>query len=76
MVIVDHPTNIYLIDIRQLILPVLMRTKYDEITLMHNLSGVIIPSERYGQIYKIGAYLMTPVIALYNDTINKDATNI
>ena len=72
--IVDRPTDKYLIKIRQLLVPVLMKTKYDELTLTHNLSGVIIPSERYQQIYKKGAYLIPPIIALYDDTIDKDAT--
>ena len=72
--IVDRPTDNYLIKIRQLLLPVLMKTKYNELTLTHNLSGVILPSERYEQIYKKGAYLIPPVIALYDDTIDKDAT--
>ena len=31
--IVDRPTDTDIIDIRQLLLPVLMKTKYDEITL-------------------------------------------
>ena len=51
-----------------------MKTDYDEIDLTHNLSGVILPNERYEKIYKKGAYLIPPVIALYYDTINKDAT--
>ena len=51
-----------------------MKTDYDEINLTHNLSGVILPYERYEKIYKKGAYLIPPVIALYYDTINKDAT--
>ena len=72
--IVDIPTDNNLIEIRQLLLPVLMNTKYDELTLTHNLSGVILPSERYEQIYKKGAYIIPPIIALYNDTIDKDAT--
>ena len=72
--IVDRPTDNDLIEIRQLLLLVLMMTKYDKLTLTHNLLGVILPSECYEQIYKKGAYLIPPVIALYDDTINKDAT--
>ena len=72
--IVDSPTDNDLIEIRQLLLPILMKTKYDELTLTHNISGVILPSERYKQIYKKGAYLIQPVITLYDDTIDKDAT--
>ena len=50
-----------------------MKTKYDELTLTHNISGVILPSKRYEHIYKKGAYLIPPIIALYDETINKDA---
>ena len=53
-----------------------MRTKYDELTLTHNLPGIILPSERYEQIYKKGAYLIPPVITLYDENIEKDATRI
>ena len=45
--IVDRPTDNYLIDISQLLVPIPMKTKYNELTLTHNLSGVILPSERY-----------------------------
>ena len=72
--IVDRPTDNDIIDIRQLLLPILMKTKYDELTLTHNISGVILPTERYEHIYKKGAYLFPPVIALYDDTIDKFAT--
>ena len=74
MEIVDRPTDNDIIDIRKLLLPVLMKTKYDELTLTHNLQGIIIPSERYEQIYKKGAYLIPLVIVLYDDTIDMDAT--
>ena len=36
--IVDQPTDTNIMDIRQLLLPVLMQTKYNELTLTHNLS--------------------------------------
>ena len=72
----DRPTDNDLIEIRQLLAPVLTKTKYDELTITHNLSGVILPSERYQHIYKKGAYLFPPVIALYNENIEKDATRI
>ena len=62
--IVDRPTDNDLIKIRQLLVPVLMKAKYDDLTLTHNLSGVIIPSECYQQIYKKGAYIIPPIIAL------------
>ena len=75
-VIVDRPTDNDLIEIRQLLVPFLMKTKYDELTLTHNLPGVILPSERYEQIYKKGAYLIPPVITLYDENIKKDATRI
>ena len=72
--IVDRPTDNDLINIRQLLVPVLMKTNYVELTLTHNLLGVILPYERYQQIYNKGAYLIPPIIALYDDTIDKDAT--
>ena len=71
LAIVDRPTDNDLIDIRQLLVPNLMKTKYDELTLTHNLSGVILPSECYGHIYKKGDYAIPPVIALYDETIDK-----
>ena len=74
MEIVDRPTDNDIINTPQLFLPVLMRTKYDELTLTHNISGVILPSQRYKQIYKKGAYFIPPVITLYDNTIDKDAT--
>ena len=46
MAIMDRPTEYDLIKIRQLLLPVLMRTKYNVLTLTHNLLGVILPPER------------------------------
>ena len=72
--IMDCPTDNDIIDILQLVLPVLMKTKYYELTLTHNTSGVILPIERYKHIYKKGAYLTPPVIALYDDKIDKDDT--
>ena len=53
-----------------------MKTKYDELTLTHNLPGVILPAERYEQIYKNGDYVIHPVIPLYDDTFYKDATRL
>ena len=72
--IVDCPTDNDIIKIRQQLLPVLMKTKYDNLTLTHNLSGVVLPTERYEHIYNKGGYLIPPAIALYDDTIDKDAT--
>ena len=74
--IVDQPMDNDLIKICQLLVPVLMKTNYDKLTLTHNLLGVILPSERYELIYHKGAYVIPPVIALYDETINKDATRI
>ena len=59
-VIVDRPTDNDLIEIWQLLVPVLMKNTYDELTLHHNLSGFILPVKRYGQIYKNGAYAPPP----------------
>ena len=74
--ILDRPTDNDLINIRQLLVPVLIKTKYNELTLTQNLSGVILPSKRYEQIYRKGYYVIPPVIALYDETIEKDATII
>ena len=51
-----------------------MTTKYNELTLTHNLSGVILPTERYEEVYSNGAYKIPPVIALYDNTIDINAT--
>ena len=48
--IVYCPTDTDIIDIQQLLLPVLMKTKYDELTLTHNLSGVILSTKSYEHI--------------------------
>ena len=64
--IVDRPTDTGIINIQQLLLPVLMKTKYDKLTSTNNLSGVILPTERYKHIYSNDAYLILPVISLYN----------
>ena len=74
MAIVDRTTDNYLIEIHQLLLPVLMKKKYDELTSTKKLLGVVLPSRRYEHIYKKWAYLIPPVIALYDETIDKDAT--
>ena len=37
MAIVDRLTDNNLIEIRQLLLPILIKTKYNELTLTHNL---------------------------------------
>ena len=59
-VIVDRPTDNDLIKIRKLLVPVLIKTTYDEITLQHNLSGVVLPAQCYEQIYKNRAYAIPP----------------
>ena len=51
-----------------------MKTKYNELTLTHNLSGVILPTDRYKHICSKGVYSILPVIALYDDTLDRDAT--
>ena len=72
MAIIDCSTDI--IEIRQQLLTFIIKTKYDQLTLTHNISGVILPSERYKNIYKKGDYLIPPVITLYDGTIDSDAT--
>ena len=51
-----------------------MKKKYDELTLMHNFSRFVIPTDRYEHIYLKGTYSIPPVIALYDDTIDRGAT--
>ena len=51
-----------------------MKTKCDELTLTHNLSGVILPTERYEEVYLNGAYKILSVIALYDYAIDINAT--
>ena len=51
-----------------------MKTEYYKLTSTHNLSGVIFPTKRYKHICSKGAYSIPPVIALYDDTIDKDVT--
>ena len=53
-----------------------MKTKYNELTLTHNLSGVILPTDRYEHIYLKGVYSILQVITLYDDTIDRYATII
>ena len=54
--IVDWPMDIEIIDFRQLLFPIVRKKEYDELTLMYNLSRVILPTDRYGHIYLKGAY--------------------
>ena len=63
--IIDQPTDTNIINIRQLLLPVLMKTRYNELTLTHNLSGVMLSTDRYKHIYSKGVYSILLVIALY-----------
>ena len=72
--IIDWPTDTNIIDICQLLFPILMQTNYDKITITHNLSGVILPTDRYGHIYGKGPYGIPPVFELYNHSIKKDVT--
>ena len=72
--IVGRPTDNDIINIRQLLLLVLMKTNYNELTLTHNISGVILPTKRYEQVYSNGAYVIPSVIALYDDAIDINAT--
>ena len=72
--IVDRPTDDEIINIRQLLLPVLITTKYDELKLSHNLSEVILPTERYEGVYSNRAYKIPSVIALYDDAIDINTT--
>ena len=63
-----------IINIQQLLLPVLLKTKYEELTLTHNLLGVILPTKRYEQVYSNGPYKILSVIELYDDAIDINVT--
>ena len=54
MVIVDRPTDNDLIDTRQLLVPVLMKTTYKELTLKHNLPGFIYPPSVMNRFTRTG----------------------
>ena len=51
-----------------------MTMKYDELTLTHNLSGVILPTEGYKELYSNKAYKIPSVIAVYDDATDINAT--
>ena len=51
-----------------------MTTEYDKLTLTHNLSGLIIPTKLYEQVYLNGTYEILSVIALYGDKIDINTT--
>ena len=72
--IVDFPMDNDIINIRQLLIPVLMKTKYTKLTLTHNLLGVILPNWCYKEVYLNGAYKILSVVALYDDAIDINAT--
>ena len=74
--IVDRPTDNDIVNIRQLLLPVLMTTNYDAFILTHNLLGIILPFEHYEEVYSNGAYKIPAVISLYDDGIDINATRI
>ena len=44
--IVDQPTDTDIINIQKLLLTIVMRTKYDKLTLTHNLYGFILPQKK------------------------------
>ena len=50
-----------------------MQTKYDKITLAHNLSGAILPTNWYKHIYRKVSYSIPTVVNLYDGLIKKDA---
>ena len=62
--IIDRPMDTYIINIPKLLLHVLIDTKYDDPTLMHNLSWVILPTYRYKHIYSKVAYSILTIITL------------
>ena len=68
------PTDEYIVNIRKVLTPVLMKEKpYDQLNNQHSLDGVILTEDRYKQIYKKGPHVVPPEVSVYNFTINTKA---
>ena len=74
--IIDQPKDTDTIDSCQLIFPVLMKKKCNELTLRHNFYGVILPTDRYVHIYSKGTYSILLFIALYDKKFDREARRI
>ena len=74
--IATKPTDDDIVNIRQLLVPVLMSTKYDELKNKHNISGVILPHIRYENIYGVVPFLIPLLVSLYDTSIATDSTRI
>ena len=72
-VIATKPTDDKIFKILQLLVPVLVSTKYDELKKEHNLSVVILPQIHYENIYGVGPFTILPLVSLYDTSIVKDA---
>ena len=53
-----------------------MSTKYNEFKNKHNISGVILPQIRYGNIYGVGPFPIPLIVSLYDTSIAINATRI
>ena len=72
--IATKPTDDDIVNISQLLVPVLMSTKYYELKNKHNLSGVVLIPIHYENIYGVGPFPIPPLVPLYDTSIAKYAT--
>ena len=73
--IAAKPTYDDIFNIRQLLVPIFMSTKYDELKNENNLSGVILPQIRYENMYGVGQFTIPLLVSLYDILIVTDATS-
>ena len=70
----DKPTDKYIVNIRKVLTPVLMKVKpYDQLNNQNSLAGVILTEDCYMHIYKQGPYVFPLVVSVYDFTINANA---
>ena len=70
----NKPTNKYIVNIRKVLTPVLMKFKpYDQLNNQHSLAGVILTEDHYKHIYNKGPYVVPSVVSIYDVTIDANA---
>ena len=67
----DKPTNKYIVSIRKVLTPVLIRVKLcKQLKNQHSLAGVILTEYRYKNICMQGPYVVPLVVSIYDFTID------
>ena len=67
----NKPTDEYIVNIRKVMTPVLMKVNpYEQLKNHHSLDGVVLIEYRYKHIHNQGQYVVPPVVSVYNVTIN------